>query len=477
MNHEGHGGHEEREVFLFVIVAAIVVHVFVTLSAQSTGRLYISYADAKPIFDALRADLIPAEFRNVSSSQREASWPDWVARRDVEIRARVAAGDEDSVVNFLLYGTAFTRRPRPTDRQMADLVSKPSASDAWLRARIDDLVGALAVPGGDERLRFARDVLGRHGIDPSTADGRMEASRYLERRTLDMSAAGALRTRSLLDPASGELADKLTVFRDRGLSSDTSIFIDYAIDAALEAMNAQRVLGAGAVRRVAIIGPGLDFSDKLDGYDFYPLQTIQPFALIDSLMRLGLARNGVRVTAFDLSPRVLAHLDGARMRARGGQPYRVVLPRNLDQAWSMPLVSYWRRFGDRIGTPGPPVTPPANAGRTEVRTVLVRPSAVLSIDTGDLNVVLQRPAPDGDAEPFDLVIATNVLLYYDVFEQSLAGVNIARMLRPGGFLLTNDRIFELPTTPLAGTGYTDVNYFSLAGIGSTGTRVIWYQRQ
>jgi hypothetical protein len=93
----------------------------------------------------------------------------------------------------------------------------------------------------------------------------------------------------------------------------------------------------------------------------------------------------------------------------------------------------------------------------------------------DLNIVLQRPEPVG--EPFDLVIATNILLYYDVFEQSLAGINIAKMLRPGGFLLTNDRIFELPTTPLTGTGFTDVTYLTLPGIGDTGARIIWYQHQ
>ena len=47
-------------------------------------------------------------------------------------------------------------------------------------------------------------------------------------------------------------------------------------------------LAAGSVRRVALIGPGLDFTDKAEGYDFYPPQTIQPFALLDSLVRLGL---------------------------------------------------------------------------------------------------------------------------------------------------------------------------------------------
>ena len=429
------------------------------------ARSSIPYADAKPVFDALRSDLLPVVFRDKSPAQRESMWPAWVAQRDADIRARVAAGDEDSVINLLLYGTSFTRRPRPTERQIADLVERPAAAVVWLRPRIDDLVAGIAMPGGNERLQFARDVLRDKGGD---------AKQYLERRAIEMSATGALRTRALLD-AAATTADKATVFRERGLSSDTSIFIDYALDATLEALKSAQQLAAGTVRRVAIVGPGLDFSDKLDGYDFYPPQTIQPFAVIDSLQRLGLAASDVQVTAFDLSSRVVAHLDAARMRARAGERYRVVLPRNLDQRWSTALVRYWQRFGERIGAKGPVLTPPPNAGRAEVRTILVRPDVALSVTPRDLNIVLQRPEPVG--EPFDLVIATNILLYYNVFEQSLAGINIAKMLRPGGFLLTNDRIFELPTTPLTGTGFTDVTYLTLPGIGDTGARIIWYQHQ
>ena len=76
-------------------------------------------------------------------------------------------------------------------------------------------------------------------------------------------------------------------------------------------------LRPGSVRRVAVVGPGLDFTDKLEGYDFYPEQTFQPFAVIDSLLRLDLGDpEQLQVTAFDLSPRVLRHLEAARMRAR-----------------------------------------------------------------------------------------------------------------------------------------------------------------
>lgn len=63
-----------------------------------------------------------------------------------------------------------------------------------------------------------------------------------------------------------------------------------------------------------------------------------------------------------------------------------------------------------------------------------------------------------------------------MFEQSLAVANIAKMLRPGGFVLSNNRVFELPGAPVGPVGYTDVVYLTLVGIGETGDRIVWYQR-
>jgi SAM-dependent methyltransferase len=64
-------------------------------------------------------------------------------------------------------------------------------------------------------------------------------------------------------------------------------------------------------------------------------------------------------------------------------------------------------------------------------------------------------------EKFDLILATNILIYYDLFEQSLAVANIAKMLRPGGFFLSNDPISELPTSPVKSVGATEVTYVNL----------------
>jgi hypothetical protein len=464
-----------------LLPAALSVAVLTWVGVHGQAdKAFIAYADAEPILDTLRADLLPEELRGLPAASLATAWTAWVARRDAAIRARVAAGDDDSIIHLLLYGTSFTKQPPITDQDLAGIVVQGAGPRApafvpssLLTARLDDFMAALAAPGANERLRFAQEVMARHDMAPTTAAGREQSRQYLMERIAVVGRAE--RTDRLLAPETA-LADKLTIFRDRGLASDTSIFIDFGIEQTLDAMKAQGALRAGSVRRVAVVGPGLDFVDKQNGYDFYPPQTIQPFALIDSLLRLELAEpERLQVTAVDVSSRVLQHLDTARARARAGEPYTVVLPRNLARPWNPDLIDYWRRLGNWIGDAAARVPPaPPNAGRVDIRALSVRPPVVLSLTPHDVNIVTER-LQVRDA-PFDLIVATNILLYYDVFEQSLAAANIAAMLRPGGFLLTNNRIFELPRNPLRGVGYTDVVYMSLPGIGEAGDRIIWYQR-
>jgi SAM-dependent methyltransferase len=267
--------------------------------------------------------------------------------------------------------------------------------------------------------------------------------------------------------------ERSTLFSTRGLSSDTTLLPNYAIEEALKAIQARKLLPADGVRRVAIIGPGLDFTDKQEGYDFYPQQSIQPFAVIDSLLRLGLARaDRLQVTTFDLSPRVNDHLERARQRALRGQAYTLQLPYDPLATWKPEAVRYWERFGDQVGVPAPPIAPPAGVGGVRMRAVSVRPAVAALVTPIDLNIVLQRmEAPP--AEGFDLIVATNILVYYDNFEQSLALVNIERMLRPGGFLLSNNALVELPFSHVRSVDYTTAVYSDRQGDGD---HIVWYQR-
>ena len=114
-------------------------------------------------------------------------------------------------------------------------------------------------------------------------------------------------------------AKKLNIyqgFKERGISTDSNLYPDYTLELHLKHMMDQGLLKPGSVHRVAIVGPGLDFVNKNSGSDFYPPQITQPFAVIDSLARLGLADpNSVEVYTFDISSRVNRHIERARKTA------------------------------------------------------------------------------------------------------------------------------------------------------------------
>jgi hypothetical protein len=119
-----------------------------------------------------------------------------------------------------------------------------------------------------------------------------------------------------------------------------------------------------------------------------------------------------------------------------------------------------------------PVAAPAGIGDVKVRAVRVRPAIVAFITPEDTNIVLQRLETPG-GQGFDLIIATNILVYYDVFEQSLALANVERMLRPGGLLLSNNALLELPGSHMHSGGYETVAYSDRPGDGD---HIVWYQR-
>ena len=438
----------------------------------------IPYAAARSILEAIPRARLPAELQSKAPSELAPDWPAWVSARDRDIRARLAAGDEDSVLNLVLFGTTFTERPPITERDIA----ARATTDA-VRSRIEDLIDALSSPGGNERLEFARLVAGKRSIDFAATDARRRLREWLAAGTTRVIAEYGRQADLVRGQAVSDVS-RSTLFRDRGLSSDTSIYPGFGVEQTLAVLLRNGLLAAGSVRRVAIVGPGLDFVDKRQGTDFYPVQTIQPFAVVDSVLRMGLAERGqVRVTTFDVSPRINHHLEAARRRAEAGEAYVLNLPRRLDLfPWSRYLVAYWEQLGDRIGTAARPVAvPPGTADRVRMRAVRVRPDVVQAIAPEDLDIVLQRMEPLAADDLFDLIVATNVLVYYDVFEQSLALANVAAMLRPGGVFLSNQAVEPLGGIPMESLGHVDIPMEDLPASTdvsqSTGDRFFLYRRR
>ena len=462
------------------------------LSSGASVPSDIPYTDALSILEAIPRAQLPPELQSKAPSELAPDWPAWVSARDRDIRARLAAGDEASVLNLALFGTMFTDRPPLTERDIAatgggkerrqDVPGDRATADA-VGSRIEDFIDALLSPGGNERLEFARVVAGRQSIDLTATDARRRLRQWLAAGTARViteygSQADLVRGQAVSD------ASRSTLFHDRGLSSDTSIYPGFGVEQTLAVLLTNGMLAAGSVRRVGIVGPGLDFVDKRQGTDFYPVQTIQPFAVVDSVLRLGLAERGqFRVTTFDVSPRINHHLEAARRRAEGGEAYVLNLPRRLDLfPWSRYLVAYWEQLGDRIGTAAPPVpVPPGTSDLVRMRAVRVRPDVVRAIVPEDLDIVLQRLEPLAAADLFDLIVATNVLVYYDVFQQSLALANVAAMLRPDGLFLSNQAVEPLGGIPMESVGHVDIPMEDLltptSVSHSTGDRFFVYRRR
>jgi hypothetical protein len=340
-----------------------------------------------------------------------------------------------------------------------------------LRARVDDLVAGILNPGDSERLVFLQRLLNREGIDPG------ETGKFVlqnlqrvvqERKTLAGRAATAKPSSPL---------DRASLFRDRGLSVDTGIFPNFAIEQTLRDLAAHGVLREGQVARVAVIGPGLDFIDKTEAsaYDYYPEQTLQPFALYDSLVRLGLAKsNAISMSIFDINPQVIQHLERARQRARKNIGYVIQLPRDRSLPGPPQLAGYWRALGDQVGTAIPPIAPPRIFQSLETRAVRIRPDVVLACEPIDLNIVLERRTLAA-SDQFDLIVGTNIFVYYDAFEQSLALENAGAMLKSGGLLLTNDSLPVVPGGSMRLEGTTVVPVDS-PGV-SASQAVGWYKKQ
>jgi hypothetical protein len=384
------------------------------------------------------------------------------------------------MVNLLLYGTSFTKQPRIKVESLAE-----ASRAGILRARVDDLVAGLRSSGDNERLTFLNRLLRSQGIDPAApAETGVFIYNNLQRVIQEMEtlAKRGEEAKRLTQPDGA--ADPAAIFNwrpgllhDRGVSLDTGIFPNFSIEQALRDLKNRGVLRDGQVARVAVIGPGLDFSDKNEAfsYDYYPQQTLQPFALYDSLLRLGLARaNAVSMSIFDISSRVIDHIQRARGRARMSTGYVMQLPRELANPWPADLVAYWRSQGERVGAEVAPIRPPEifqsiNGGQgLETRAVRIRPDVVLACQPVDLNIVLER-LNLAEADRFDLMVGTNIFIYYDAFERSLALENAGAMLKPGGLLLTNDRLPEVPGGSMRQAGLTDVQYNHDA--------VGWYRKQ
>jgi hypothetical protein len=453
---------------IFAVVAGICATFFIptapVIAAQEVR--FLRFEDVQETLGQFRES--GAGGADIAGS---AAWDAWIRARDAEVRGRIDQGVEDSISNLILFGTSFTKLQRMENAESA--VSEANGLSAAAQARVHALVAALTASATSERILFIRNFLKRKGIAAGATESFL--SRNLQR------LAGEQRAYQQKLKDAGETGDKSavllargTLFQERGLSIDTSLLPNFALEDTLRVMLQKKAIKPGTMRRILIIGPGLDFTDKRDGYDFYPRQTIQPFAMLEAVAKLGLGEaQEISVVTADLNPAVNSHVAALADRGRKGRAYTVQLPRQISAEWSDESVEYWKRFGEILGTSVKPLPVPTSLQDVTMRAVEIRPEFAARFKGYDLNAVTQTmdiPAGQG----FDLVVATNVLVYYDLFQQALAMNSIAHMMNPGGIFLANHALPALHPKDLEYLGGRSVKY---TPSGAYGDDVVVYRKR
>jgi hypothetical protein len=352
---------------------------------------------------------------------------------------RVREGDFDHLVFYALQSTRFTTLP-PIEPALSAkaLVDSLSAEERAAFVRT-----AEAPPAQIPEPVVARFAAFVRALDSSAADARLGYFRALVKTTFQrpgnrepgllreyLRAMRFLYEKEFVAQRSAHPVDAVEeLYQNRGLSTDTAVEAGYLVYLGLgiiKSLEPDR-----QIRRVLIVGPGLDLAPRTALLEAGPPESYQPWAVIDALLALGLSRaDDLDLLGADINPRVVEHLRRAR-----STPPTLTLVSGIREDENVKLTPEYRDYFARLGRAVGDAANDADRANGHLRkTVRVRRADAAALSATALDIVTQRV--DGPA--FDLVIATNILPYFDDVELMLALDNISAMLAPGGMFLHNE---------------------------------------
>lgn len=396
-------------------------------SSQSRGNQSITWNDISPVRARIEAEGIS-----------EASFQAHVDRIREANAKRVHEGDLDHLVFYLLQSTRFTKLPpiEPalsakalvdglTEQERTAFLRNGTAPTSRVaqdvRSRASALARALEAPGKDARLLYFRDVASASFPSARQRDAGL-VREYL--RAMRFVYEKEFVAQKSANPST----NVAELYRSRGLSTDTAVEAGYMVYLGLGIIKS--LDPAALIRRVLIVGPGLDLAPRTALHEESPPQSYQPWAVIDALLSLGLARAAdLTVVGADINPRVVNHL-----RRAAAEPPVLTLASEIRESDTVSLTADYRDYFSALGRAIGKEEPSGATRDRLVKKVQVSASAARALTAASLDVVTERL----DAEPFDLVIATNILPYFDDAQLTMALTNVSRMLRPGGVFLHNE---------------------------------------
>jgi hypothetical protein len=375
----------------------------------------------------VRATDLPASWW----SRPTAEFDHFVAEIEQRTRERLREGENDHLVAYVLQSSQFTSEPKIEP----GLSAMEFVGGMRLEQRLDYLAGRAKTPPG----HIPGDVSRR--IDaflqmrpPANGDGRIAYFQDLVAgRGRPYIIAEYERTmRFLYEKESGQRSNHppADLYQERGYATDTQIETNFPVWTAISVLKALEP--KLATDRILIVGPGLDLAPRTGFIDLFPPQSYEPFAIADAVLESGLSTvDRLRIHSVDINPLVVSFFDGFPRRSRKMLSLASGLRR--DQI-SGDVQAYFGQLGRRIGYESTLKLPGPLASHLS-KSVLVRQDIADRLTAGEMNIVTERYDPSPE---YDLVVATNVLVYFSDEELRLALANICSMLRPGGYLVHNE---------------------------------------
>jgi SAM-dependent methyltransferase len=412
----------------FSAAIASLVLVAVAAGAQRTATRRIAWDDLAPLHGYLQTRGLAA-----------ATFASFVDRTRAANERRVREGDLDHLVFYLLQSTRFTTlKPIEPALSAKALVESLDAAEreaflktstvpsarvsAEVRARMAALVRAMAAPAADPRQAYFWELVKATFPAPGPRESGL-VREYLR-------AMRFVYEKEFVAQRSERPAETVAeLYRTRGLSTDTAVEAGFLVHQGLGVMRALEP--DRRVRRVLIVGPGLDLAPRTALHEEGPPESYQPWAIVDALLSMGLARPGeLEVVAADINPRVVAHINRAR-----AEPPTLRLVSEIRETDTVTLTKEYRDYFAELGRAIGEAAADTNAGNGSLRkTVRVGKPTAQAVRAVSLDIVTEHLVEP----PFDLVVATNILPYFSDTELMLALGNVSRMLAPGGIFLHNE---------------------------------------
>jgi hypothetical protein len=287
-------------------------------------------------------------------------------------------------------------------------------------------------------------------------------------------------------------------FVGRGLRTTTPIFVSALVDHFIRTSTGKEALPP-KINRMLIIGPGLQLSDPDLGEEI-PQESHEPFTLVDSLLRNGLATPGtLEVDLLDINARVVQHFKDA---AASNKPYELHVVINKEENLARESLGFLHYGQDVLGSSLPGVQSTKSTEGTShrpsrgslnpapiVSRSLSIPPAIVKIFhpfEGDMTTTDLRKLRSPADTKYDAIFCFNTLIYLDEKERMLAGINIREALSENGVFVTDNRFVKQEGGSGAGPIF-DASFFNMVAdyneddtnmgpVDNPGRRTIVYRR-